>query len=119
MLLLIQPSTGLIVAMAQSRPVMGDDKGKGESYYNYNVEKSMGGAEGYQAGSTFKTFTMAAALDLGMTPDRQYNAPEALPLEGMTFKNCTGPFVFKQDHNGATFIASPQPLPHLAALVAA
>ncbi|MBB1512139.1 transglycosylase domain-containing protein [Tessaracoccus sp. MC1679] len=93
---LIQPSTGLIVAMAQSRPDMGTDAG--ETYYNYNVEESMGGAEGYQAGSTFKTFTIAAALDLGMTPQRQYNAPEALPLEGMTFKNCTGPFVFKQDH---------------------
>lgn len=25
-------------------------------------------------------------------------------------------FVFKQDHNGATFVASPQPLPHLEAL---
>ena len=93
---LIQPSTGLIVAMAQSRPDMGTDAG--ETYYNYNVEESMGGAEGYQAGSTFKTFTIAAALDLGMTPERQYNAPEALPLKGMTFKNCTGPFVFKQEH---------------------
>ena len=93
---LIQPSTGLIVAMAQSRPDMGT--AAGETYYNYNVEESMGGAEGYQAGSTFKTFTIAAALDLGMTPQRQYNAPEALPLEGMTFKNCAGPFVFKQDH---------------------
>ena len=93
---LIQPSSGLIVALAQSRPDMGTDPG--ETYYNYNVERSMGGAEGYQAGSTFKTFTMAAALDLGMTPGREYNAPESLPLEGMTFKNCTGPFVFKQDH---------------------
>ncbi|HEY4582730.1 MAG TPA: hypothetical protein VIG88_07700 [Lysobacter sp.] len=25
-------------------------------------------------------------------------------------------FVFKQDYNGATFVASPQPLPHLATL---
>lgn len=93
---LIQPSTGLILAMAQSRPDMGTDAG--ETFFNYNVEKSMGGAEGYQAGSTFKTFTIAAALDLGMTPEREYDAPAALPLRGMTFKNCTGPFVFKQEH---------------------
>ncbi|MHA6512704.1 transglycosylase domain-containing protein [Tessaracoccus sp. Z1128] len=94
---LIQPSTGLIVALAQSRPDMGTDPG--ETYYNYNVERAMGGAEGYQAGSTFKTFTIAAALDLGMTPERSYTAPAELPLEGMTFKNCSGPFVFKQDHS--------------------
>jgi len=93
---LIEPKTGLIVALAQSRPKMGTDAG--ETYYNYNVERSMGGAEGYQAGSTFKTFTMAAALDMGMTPEREYNAPKQLPLEGMTFRNCSGPFEFTQDH---------------------
>lgn len=93
---LIQPKTGLIVALAQSRPDMGTDPG--QTYYNYNVERAMGGAEGYQAGSTFKTFTLAAALDMGMTPKREYNAPASLPLKGRTFKNCSGPFVFKQDH---------------------
>ncbi len=95
--MLIQPSTGLIVAMAQSRPDMGD-KDPGETYYNYNVERSMGGAEGYQAGSTFKTFTLAAALDQGMTPRNALQRPGTMPFKGMTFKNCTGPFVFKQDH---------------------
>ncbi len=93
---LIQPKTGLIVAMAQSRPDMGD--GKGETWYNYNVSNAMGGAEGYQAGSTFKTFTMAAALDMGMTPGKQYNAPGRLDLRGMTFKNCKSTFTFRQDH---------------------
>src|SRR5918997_1304360 len=35
---MIQPGTGLIVAMAQSRPVMGSNKRKGETYWNLSVE---------------------------------------------------------------------------------
>ena len=87
---LLQPQTGLIVAMAQSRPVMGT--GPGETWYNYNVGEDMGGAEGYQAGSTFKTFALAAALDLGMTPDKKYNAPGEIDLSDEEFRSCTTTF---------------------------
>src|SRR5665647_2586612 len=62
----VQPGTGLILAMAQSRFVMGTNADAGETFYNYAVSASMGGAEGYQAGSTFKAFTIAAALDRGI-----------------------------------------------------
>lgn len=89
----IQPSTGLIVAMAQSRPKMGDNPG--EIWWNINVSRSMGGAEGYQAGSTFKTFTMAAALAAGYTPSKQYDATSSIDLRGRTYKSCSGPFVFR------------------------
>lgn len=87
---LVQPSTGLIIAMAQSRPKMGT--GPGETYYNINVEKAMGGAEGYQAGSTFKPFVTAAALELGMTPGKEYVANSPLDTTGFTWKGCKGPF---------------------------
>ncbi|MDF1490066.1 transglycosylase domain-containing protein [Tessaracoccus caeni] len=92
---LLQPSTGLIVAMAQSRPKMGD--GKGETYYNLNVEQEMGGLEGYQAGSTFKPFVLAAALEMGYTPKKQYNAPGKMQFRGQSFKDCKGSFPFNQD----------------------
>nr|WP_269452189.1 hypothetical protein [Tessaracoccus coleopterorum] len=49
---------------------MGNDAAKGETYYNYNVTTGMGGIEGFQAGSTFKTFTLASALNMGMTRAR-------------------------------------------------
>ena len=95
---LIQPSTGLITAMAQSRPVMGTDAAAGETFYNYNVSSDMGGAEGYQAGSTFKPFTLASALNQGMTPQKEYNAPATMQFRGQTFRDCTGTFKFNQDY---------------------
>lgn len=88
---MIQPGTGLIIAMAQSRPEMGTNKKKGETYYNYSVEQAMGGAEGYQAGSTFKAFTAAAALEKGVPLTKRYNAPARLDLSNVTFSTCIGP----------------------------
>ena len=40
--------TGLIVAMAQSRPEMGSSSKKGETYWNLATDPSMGGIQGYQ-----------------------------------------------------------------------
>jgi len=92
---MIQPGTGLILAMAQNRPVMGDNSAAGETYYNYAVggslsDNDMGGAEGYQAGSTFKPFAAAAALEAGMPLGQTYNAASTMEFGGQRFKNCQG-----------------------------
>ncbi|WP_260465089.1 transglycosylase domain-containing protein [Arachnia propionica] len=92
---LIQPSTGLIVAMAQSRTKLGNEAG--QTFYNVNVETDMGGIEGFQAGSTFKPFVVAAALDQGMSPGKTiYDSPERLDVAGMRmrFKDCNGSFTW-------------------------
>lgn len=95
---LIEPGTGLIVAMAQNRPVMGNNADAGETYYNYAVESAMGGAEGYQAGSTFKAFTLAAALDQGIPTTKKLNGTGPLQFRGQTFRTCDGSFKFNQDY---------------------
>ena len=87
---MIEPGTGLILAMAQSRPDMG--KKKGETFYNYAVSGELGGAEGYQAGSTFKAFTAAAALEKGIPLSKTYNAANSMNFSGKTFQSCEGPF---------------------------
>ena len=84
----VQPGTGLILAMAQSRPVMGTNADAGETFYNYAVSASMGGAEGYQAGSTFKAFTIAAALDRGIPTTKTFVGTSPLPLQNRVFRTC-------------------------------
>lgn len=86
---ILQPSTGLIVAMAQSRPKRGD--AAGETWYNYNVTSDMGGGNGYQSGSTMKVFAAAAALEAGVPMTHRLNAPGTLgDLAGTIWRGCDG-----------------------------
>jgi len=99
----VQPGTGLILAMAQSRPVMGTNADKGETFYNYAVSASMGGAEGYQAGSTFKAFTIAAALDGGIPVDKKLPGTSPIQFQNKVFRTCdaagnTTSFKFTQNY---------------------
>ena len=48
---------------------MGSDKKQGETYLNYVVPKKYGDANGFQAGSTFKAFVLAAAIEQGIPLD--------------------------------------------------
>jgi membrane peptidoglycan carboxypeptidase len=88
---LVEPGTGRVLAMAQSRPVMGSDAKAGETYWNYSVPPALGGAQGFQAGSTFKAFTAAAALEDGMPLSTRYDARRTIDFSGETFESCDGP----------------------------
>ncbi len=87
---MIEPGTGKIVAMAQSRPVMGSNAKKGQTYWNYSVSREMGGAQGFQAGSTFKAFTAAAALENGIPLTKRYDARASMDFSGARFDSCEG-----------------------------
>jgi membrane peptidoglycan carboxypeptidase len=87
-LVAVEPGTGLVKAMAvnriysldQSRNGSHSDPGRrGEVKGNYpnTVNPLLGGGDmpGYQAGSTFKMFTMLASLDAGMKLNQSFYAP--------------------------------------------
>jgi membrane peptidoglycan carboxypeptidase len=86
----VEPGTGRVLAMAQSRPVMGSDSKAGETYWNYSVPPALGGAQGFQAGSTFKAFTAAAALEQGIPLSQRYDARARMDFSGASFASCEG-----------------------------
>lgn len=89
----IKPGTGDILVMAQNKNRIGTNTAAGETFYNYAVPSDMGGAEGYQAGSTFKGFTVAAAIDKGIPTSRVFTNPVKDNYGGRTFESCDGPFI--------------------------
>ncbi|TCC24082.1 transglycosylase domain-containing protein [Kribbella sindirgiensis] len=86
---MVEPGTGLVKAMAQSR-LYGSKKG--QTAYNYNVEKSYaGGFGGFQNGSTMKAFTIAAAIGKGVPTTYRIRSPQTISLGGQNFSTCNGP----------------------------
>lgn len=71
---MVQPGTGNVMALAQNRPW--GTSGKYQTTYNYAVNAADGGTIGMQAGSTFKIFTLAAALEKGINPNEVINSPQ-------------------------------------------
>ncbi|MFI9119496.1 transglycosylase domain-containing protein [Streptomyces bikiniensis] len=86
----VQPGTGKILSMGQSRPY-GLDPKKHETTLNLGVANRMGGSTyGFQVGSTFKPFTAAAALEKGISPAQTYTTPWKIELEKSSFRTCKG-----------------------------
>ncbi|MGW6279025.1 penicillin-binding protein [Kribbella sp. NPDC055071] len=85
---IVEPGTGLVKAMAQSKPYGGK---KNQTSYNYNVPKSYpGGYGGFQNGSTMKAFTIAAAIQKGFPLNYKINSPNTIDLGGKKFSTCNG-----------------------------
>ncbi len=83
---MVEPGTGRIVALANSREY--GLEGDGRTMINYAVDKAMGSSNGIQAGSAFKPFVLAAAIDQGMEPDLEIEAPDQIDMSGEWFEAC-------------------------------
>ncbi len=77
----VEPGTGAILAMAQNRSY-GVESKRGVTSINYLVDKKYNGTIGLQAGSTFKAFTLIAALEKGLPVSERISATELQGLRG-------------------------------------
>ena len=89
---LVQPGTGRILAMAQSKPQIGTDTSKGQTFINYAVSNSFNGEGGSEGGSTFKAYTLTAALLAGVDPLKDtIDSPREIKFSrGTKFGLCSG-----------------------------
>jgi membrane peptidoglycan carboxypeptidase len=76
---MVRPGTGEITAMAQNRKW--GRSGVGYTTVNYNTPVNSNGTVGFQAGSTFKAFTVAAAFKQGWDPFEVISSPAKKTFE--------------------------------------
>ncbi|WBB66709.1 transglycosylase domain-containing protein [Micromonospora sp. WMMD812] len=77
----VQPGTGRVLAMAVNRTYSVADNPSGQTNRPNTVNQLVAGGgtiAGYQGGSTFKLFTMLAALESGLPLRTEYDAPGRL-----------------------------------------
>ncbi|TLP66865.1 penicillin-binding protein [Microbispora tritici] len=90
---LVEPGTGAIKAMAASRK-FGTSKKKNEMSINVVADALHGGGAGFQAGSTFKVFTLITALKEGYKFNDGLNTGATFQASGPSaFKDCNGNLV--------------------------
>ncbi|MEV5324091.1 transglycosylase domain-containing protein [Nonomuraea fastidiosa] len=89
---MVEPGTGRIRAMAASKhfgPNPGNRKNGPRTTFNLAADVAHGGGQGFQAGSTFKVFTLATALQQGWRFGDGFQTPGSLtPSQG--YRNCAG-----------------------------
>ncbi|MEV4305920.1 transglycosylase domain-containing protein [Nonomuraea sp. NPDC049624] len=89
---MIEPGTGRIRAMAASKEFgrnRGNKKNGPRTTFNLPADVAHGGGQGFQAGSTFKVFTLATALQQGWRFGDGFQTPgELVPAQG--YRNCDG-----------------------------
>ena len=88
---MVQPGTGEVLGISQSRP-MGRERKKGQTFLNYVVDNKYGDSGGFQAGSTFKIFVLAAALEQGLPTSTKFNSPAQVHIPQNDFMDCDGPY---------------------------
>ncbi|WP_417364956.1 transglycosylase domain-containing protein [Glutamicibacter arilaitensis] len=83
----VEPGTGKILTMAQNTTYGPEIKNSGENtYYNFAVERSLGGAGGFQGGSTMKPYTTLGWLAEGNRMYDKINAKKQVFMPGTKWR---------------------------------
>ncbi|WP_168211977.1 penicillin-binding protein [Actinomadura rubteroloni] len=82
---MVEPGTGKLRAIGLSKRF---GSGTGRTAINLAADRQHGGGAGISAGSTFKVFTLAAALDEGLPVTTSFSSGSSTTVSGMT--NCKG-----------------------------
>jgi len=107
-LVMVQPGSGAIRAMAQSKK-LGLVNTKSQTDLNLAVDQEYGGGSGWQPGSAMKPFTAAAALVKGIRGNHTLNAPYHLSTRSLNVeRNCEGGKVFPDWEAGYSSNENPQ-----------
>jgi membrane peptidoglycan carboxypeptidase len=107
-LVMVQPGSGAIRAMAQSKK-LGLVNTKSQTDLNLAVDQEYGGGSGWQPGSAMKPFTTAAALVKGIRGNHTLNAPYHLSTRTLNVEhNCQGGRVFPDWEAGYSSNENPQ-----------
>jgi membrane peptidoglycan carboxypeptidase len=87
----VEPGTGRIITMVQNTKFDETSTAStGSTSVNYNTDHSNGGSQGFQTGSSFKAFTLAAWLEAGHTLNQSVTTTEHnLPISEFT-NSCYG-----------------------------
>jgi membrane peptidoglycan carboxypeptidase len=84
---MIEPGTGNVTAMDQN---LNYGDGDNASYINNAVDARYSGTNGQQPGSTFKIFTVAAAIEQGLPMAEGIYAPSDRVMPYGSYDNCDG-----------------------------
>ena len=93
---MVEPGTGEIKGMVVDRK-LGSDRERGKTWINFAADADHGSSIGMQAGSTFKAFTLAAALENGLPFGTRLEAPRAFTPTG--YRDCKGRNVSDPSHS--------------------
>jgi membrane peptidoglycan carboxypeptidase len=98
----VQPGNGAVLGMAVDRRY---GSHAGQTRLNF----ATGGQSGFQAGSTFKLFTLAAAIDHGLPLSTTFHAPPKMTIPAGDMHDCAGDGLSEwkvgnaEDGEGGTF----------------
>jgi membrane peptidoglycan carboxypeptidase len=93
---MVEPGTGKIKAIGVSKRF---GPGKGRTTINLPADSHHGGGNGVSAGSTFKVFTLAAAIDQGIPVSTTIHSPQTATIGGFQQCRYTGTWQGKKYDN--------------------